>query len=125
MPLLLATVPLLHICGQLIGGWQQSNSGGAFSFTREKRQPVRGVCIRAREGVAKMAAGGEMDGNGGGTRCPFTTLPCDGGAIHADGSIGCAFKATPDSVCEWMAELPEGESARDYYNELVMAAHAG
>ena len=54
--------------------------------------------------------------------CPFTGGRCDGGEIHPDGTIGCAFKREPSDECEWTAELPEGASPRDRYNELMMEA---
>lgn len=56
----------------------------------------------------------------GALKCPFTGGECDGGTPHADGTAGCGYKATPSSECEWLAELPDGTSPRDFYNQTVM-----
>lgn len=56
----------------------------------------------------------------GGDRCPFTSAPCDGGAIHDGGSVGCAYKASPESPCDLMADVPFGVNPRDWLNsELI------
>ena len=54
--------------------------------------------------------------------CPFVGCGCDGGAIHADGTVGCGFKEHPDALCAWMDELPPNTSPRDFYNAAVMEA---
>ena len=57
------------------------------------------------------------------SECLFIpTAECDGGAIHADGTIGCAFKEAPDAECSWIADVPEGTSPRDFYNQAIMEA---
>lgn len=55
-------------------------------------------------------------------RCPFTGGACDGGTIHADGTVGCGFRESPDTTCKWTAELPDGMSPRDFYNAALMEA---
>ena len=76
-----------------------------------------------------LISGEERKSGGAGTRarardrnCPFTRGECDGGIVHEDGNVGCAFKEAPDAECAWMAELPEGMSPRDFYNEKVLEA---
>lgn len=54
--------------------------------------------------------------------CPFTGCECDGGAIYPNGTVGCAFKGSPDSECAWLADVPDGTSPRDFYNEKIMEA---
>lgn len=54
--------------------------------------------------------------------CPFTGARCDGGGIHPDGRIGCAFKETPEGECAWMDDLRDGEHPRDFYNRMAMEA---
>ena len=54
--------------------------------------------------------------------CPFVGTGCDGGAIHADGSVGCGYKAAPDAECAWTGEVPANVSPRDFYNAAVMEA---
>lgn len=57
------------------------------------------------------------------SECLFIpTAECDGGTIHADGTIGCAFKEAPDAECSWIADVPEGTSPRDFYNQAIMEA---
>jgi len=53
-------------------------------------------------------------------RCPFTGGECDGGAIHAGGIVGCAYKESPIAECAWLAELPDGTAPRDFYNTALM-----
>lgn len=52
--------------------------------------------------------------------CPFTGLPCDGGAVLADGSVGCGFKEHPGAECDWAAEVPAGVSPRDFRNAMLI-----
>ena len=55
--------------------------------------------------------------------CPFVPIfICDGGTIHADGTVGCAFRETPEGECAWIADVPEGTSPRDFYNQTIMEA---
>ena len=54
--------------------------------------------------------------------CPFTGLGCDGGETYPDGTIGCAFKESPDAECAWIADVPDGTSPRDFYNQTIMEA---
>ncbi|MBQ9002161.1 MAG: hypothetical protein IJ087_09940 [Eggerthellaceae bacterium] len=56
------------------------------------------------------------------SECLFTGCECDGGRTHADGATGCAYKETPDSECAWLADVPDGTSPRDFYNEKIMEA---
>ena len=49
-------------------------------------------------------------------------MECDGGTVYANGTIGCGFKESPGTKCAWMADLPEGASPRDFYNEKIMEA---
>ena len=58
-----------------------------------------------------------------GGRCPFTLSGCDGGTVHDDGTVGCAYKQSPDAPCIWIAEVPAGTSPRDFYNGKVIEAH--
>ncbi len=53
-------------------------------------------------------------------RCPFTGGRCDGGETYPNGTVGCGYKATPDAECKWLAELPDGASPRDFYNQAIM-----
>lgn len=57
-----------------------------------------------------------------GSECVFTGLACDGGLVHPDGTVGCGFKEAPDAGCAWMADVPDGKSPRDFYNETIMEA---
>lgn len=56
------------------------------------------------------------------TICPFTATTCTGGIIYDDGWIGCVFKDAPESECSWLAEVPDGQTPRDFYIEKVMEA---
>ena len=58
-----------------------------------------------------------MDG-----RCPFTGGTCDGGETYPDGAIGCGYKDAPGAECAWLAELPDGEQPRDFYNRMLLEA---
>jgi len=52
--------------------------------------------------------------------CPFTSLECDGGEMYADGTVGCWAKESPDAACSALADVPDGMTPRDYYNETLM-----
>ena len=58
----------------------------------------------------------------GTNQCPFTRGACDGGEIHANGTVGCGYKVSPDSECAWLADVPDGTSPRDFYNEKILEA---
>lgn len=77
---------------------------------KDKTRQIEGVQVNARARVR---------------RCPFTTGRCDGGEIYADGTVGCGFAPDAGGECEWMAELPDGTSPRDFYNAALMDAMAG
>lgn len=55
-------------------------------------------------------------------RCPFTEGECDGGVAYSATSLGCGFKESPGEECDWIAELPETVSPRDFYNAAMMEA---
>lgn len=76
-----------------------------------------------------LISGEKRKSGGAGTRarardrnCPFTRGECDGAEMYDDGTIGCAFMEAPDAECAWIAELPEGASPRDFYNQTIMEA---
>jgi len=55
-------------------------------------------------------------------KCPFTGLACDGGTVDIYGTVGCAYKRSPEGECAWTRDVPGGVSPRDFYNQSVMDA---
>ena len=80
---------------------------------------MRDVLISGEKGIVGVRVRARARGT---VTCPFTRSECDGGTVYEDGTIGCGFRETPDSECEWMTDLSDGQSPRDYYNELLMEA---
>lgn len=56
--------------------------------------------------------------------CPFTKMPCTGGKIYDDGSIGCVFKVDengdPDEngVCEFKRTV-QPSTRRAFYQQCI------